>query len=100
MIRIPSARSPVGLAQVSGIVARGCRFGGSYFVAEVRGRHADRPGLKPGVIVMTQYLLALYRDYEVPIPNERTREVWAGVNELGDKLKNAGGFLFKGGMDG
>jgi len=58
------------------------------------------PNDKPGVIVMTQYLLALYRDYEVPIPNERTLQVWAGVNELGDRLKDAGGFVFKGGMDG
>ncbi|HEY2506470.1 MAG TPA: YciI family protein [Streptosporangiaceae bacterium] len=49
---------------------------------------------------MTQYLLALYRDYDVPIPEERTRQVWAGVNELGDKLGDAGKFVFKGGLDG
>jgi hypothetical protein len=53
-----------------------------------------------GVIVMTQYLLALYRDYAVPIPPERTQQVWAGVNELGDKLGEAGAFVFKGGMQG
>ena len=29
---------------------------------------------------MTQYLLALYRDYAVPIPPERSRQVWAGVS--------------------
>jgi hypothetical protein len=52
------------------------------------------------VIVMTQYLLALYRDYAVPLPPERTQQVWAGVNELGDKLEGAGAFVFKGGMDG
>ena len=46
---------------------------------------------------MTQYLLALYRDYAVPIP---PKEVWAGVNELGDKLEDAGAFVFKGGMHG
>jgi hypothetical protein len=49
---------------------------------------------------MTQYLLALYRDYAVPIPPERTRQVWAGVNELGDRLTDAGAFVFKGGMQG
>jgi len=49
---------------------------------------------------MAQYLLALYRDYAVPIPPERTRQVWAGVNELGDRLTDAGAFVFKGGMQG
>ena len=49
---------------------------------------------------MTQYLLALYRDYAVPIPPERTQQVWAGVNELGDKLRDAGAFVFKSGLDG
>jgi hypothetical protein len=52
------------------------------------------------VIVMTQYLLALYRDYAVPIPPERTRQVWAGVNELGDRLTDAGAFVFKSGLQG
>jgi hypothetical protein len=52
------------------------------------------------VIVMTQYLLALYRDYAVPIPQERTRQVWAGVNELGDRMTDAGAFVFKGGLRG
>ncbi len=49
---------------------------------------------------MTQYLLALYRDYAVPIPPERSQQVWAGVNALGDKLEGAGAFVFKGGMQG
>src|SRR3984957_5777582 len=49
---------------------------------------------------MTQYLLALYRDYAVPISPDRSRQVWAGVNSLGDKLTNAGAFVFKGGMQG
>jgi hypothetical protein len=49
---------------------------------------------------MTQYLLALYRDYAVPTPPERTRQVWAGVSELGDRLTDAGAFVFKGGMQG
>jgi hypothetical protein len=52
------------------------------------------------VIIMTQYLLALYRDYAAPIAPERTQQVWAGVNELGDKMENAGAFVFKGGMQG
>jgi hypothetical protein len=49
---------------------------------------------------MTQYLLALYRDYAVSIPPEQTRQVWAGVNALGDRLTDAGAFVFKGGLDG
>jgi hypothetical protein len=52
------------------------------------------------VIVMTQYLLALYRDYAVPIPPEQTQQVWADVNALGDKLTAAGAFVFQGGMNG
>jgi hypothetical protein len=52
------------------------------------------------VIVMTQYLLALYRDYAVPIPPERSRQVWAGVSALVDKMEDAGAFVFKGGMQG
>jgi hypothetical protein len=52
------------------------------------------------VIVMTQYLLALYRDYALPIPPEQTQQVWADVNALGDKLTDAGAFVFQGGMDG
>lgn len=47
---------------------------------------------------MTQYLLALYRDYAVPIPPEQTRQVWADVNALGDKLTGAGAFVFQGGL--
>ncbi len=49
---------------------------------------------------MTQYLLALYRDYAVPASPERRRQVWAGVNALGDKMTDAGAFVFKGGMQG
>ena|SRR5215469_9437289 len=49
---------------------------------------------------MTQYLLALYRDYAVRVPPERTRQVWAGVSALGDKLEEAGAFVFKGGLQG
>lgn len=49
---------------------------------------------------MTQYLLALYRDYAVPTSPERSRQVWAGVNALGDTMTDAGVFVFKGGMQG
>jgi hypothetical protein len=52
------------------------------------------------VIVMTQYLLALYKADDELIPPERSRQVWAGVNELGDKLTEAGAFVFKGGLQG
>jgi hypothetical protein len=52
------------------------------------------------VIFMTQYLLALYRDYAAAIPPERTRQVWADVKALGDKLTEANAFVFQGGMDG
>jgi hypothetical protein len=50
------------------------------------------------VIVMTQYLLALYKADDELIPPERSRQVWAGVNALGDKMTDAGAFVFKGGM--
>jgi hypothetical protein len=49
---------------------------------------------------MAQYLLALYRDYTVPVPQERSQQVWAGVGELADKLEEAGAFVFKGGLQG
>ena len=49
---------------------------------------------------MTQYLLALYRDYAVPITPERSQQVWAGVNSLSEKMTDAGTFVFKGGMQG
>ena len=49
---------------------------------------------------MAQYLLAIYRDYSVPVPPERSQQVWAGVNALGEKMEEAGAFVFKGGMQG
>jgi RNA polymerase sigma-70 factor, ECF subfamily len=52
------------------------------------------------VIIMAQYMLALYRDYNVLIPSDQTRQVWADVNELGDKLTAAGAFVFQGCHDG
>ena len=49
---------------------------------------------------MTQYLLALYKADDDLISPERSRQVWAGVSELGDRLTEAGAFVFKGGMQG
>ena len=49
---------------------------------------------------MKQYLLALYRDYAVPLPPERSRQVWADVNALHDKMADAGAFVFKSGLEG
>ena len=49
---------------------------------------------------MAQYLLALYRDYAVPVAPETSQQVWSGVSELGDKLEDAGAFVFKGGLQG
>jgi hypothetical protein len=50
------------------------------------------------VIVMTQYLLALYKADDERRPPEQTRQVWADVNALGDKLTDAGAFVFQGGL--
>jgi hypothetical protein len=52
------------------------------------------------VIVMTQYLLALYKADDELIPQERSRQVWAGVNALGDRMTDAGAFVFKAGLRG
>jgi hypothetical protein len=49
---------------------------------------------------MTQYLLALYKADDEVIPPERSRQVWAGVSELGDKMAEAGAFVFKSGLRG
>jgi hypothetical protein len=49
---------------------------------------------------MAQYLLALYRDYAVPVPPETSQQVWSGVSELGDKLEDADAFVFKAGLQG
>lgn len=49
---------------------------------------------------MTQYLLALYKADDERVSPERTRQVWAGVNALGDKMTDAGVFVFKMGLRG
>jgi hypothetical protein len=47
---------------------------------------------------MTQYLLALYRADDEKRSAEQTRQVWADVNALGDKMTDAGAFVFQGGL--
>lgn len=47
---------------------------------------------------MTQYLLALYKADGEKRPPEQTRQVWADVTALGDKLTEAGAFVFQGGL--
>jgi hypothetical protein len=47
---------------------------------------------------MAQYLLALYREYAVPIHPEQTQQVPVGVNARGDKLTDASAFVFKTGL--
>jgi hypothetical protein len=49
---------------------------------------------------MTQYLLALYKADDELIAPERSRQVWAGVTELADKMTDAGAFVFKSGLQG
>src|SRR4029077_25999 len=49
---------------------------------------------------MSQYLLALYKSDDEVIPPERSQQVWAGVNALGDQMMDAGVFVFKSGMQG
>ena len=49
---------------------------------------------------MTQYLLALYKADDEALSPQRTRQVWAGVNALGDRMTDAGAFVFKAGLRG
>jgi len=47
---------------------------------------------------MAQYLLALFRADGEKRSEEQTRQVWADVTALGDKLADAGAFVFQGGL--
>jgi hypothetical protein len=49
---------------------------------------------------MAQYLLALYKADDELVSPERSRQVWAGVNALGDQMRDAGAFVFKSGLQG
>jgi hypothetical protein len=48
---------------------------------------------------MPQYLLALHKADGDELSEEEMRQCWAGVNELGDKMRDAGVFVFKSGLD-
>ena len=47
---------------------------------------------------MTQYLLALYKADDESRSPEQTRQVWEDVNALGDRMAEAGAFVFQGGL--
>jgi hypothetical protein len=49
-------------------------------------------------VIVTQYLLALYKADDERRPAEQTRQTWADVNALGDRLTDAGAFVFQGGL--
>src|SRR5450432_1536834 len=49
---------------------------------------------------MAQYLLAIHRDYAVPLAPEVTRQKWADINALIDRMSDAGAFVFQGGLQG
>ena len=49
---------------------------------------------------MRQYLLALYKADDDELSPEQVRQVWAGVNALGDRMRDAGAFVFKSGLEG
>jgi hypothetical protein len=47
---------------------------------------------------MTQYLLALHREYAAPILPDQAQQMSVGLNALGDKLTDAGAFVFRSGL--
>jgi hypothetical protein len=49
---------------------------------------------------MSQYLLALYKADDEHLSPETSQQVWVGVNALGDKMRDAGVFVFKSGLQG
>src|SRR5580700_476393 len=49
---------------------------------------------------MAQYLLAIHRDYAVPLVPEATGQKWADINALIDRMTDAGAFVFQGGLRG
>src|ERR1700735_3943819 len=49
---------------------------------------------------MAQYLLAIHRDYAVPLVPEATGQKWADINVLIDRMTDAGAFVFQGGLRG
>jgi len=49
---------------------------------------------------MAQYLLAIRRDYSVPLAPDVTGQKWADIEALIDKMTDAGAFVFQGGLRG
>jgi len=49
---------------------------------------------------MTEYLLAIHRDYAVPLAPDVTRQKWADIGALIDRMTEAGAFVFQGGLRG
>ena len=47
---------------------------------------------------MTQYLLALHKADDEHRSPEQTRQVWADLDVLHDRLTDAGAFVFQGGL--
>jgi hypothetical protein len=52
------------------------------------------------VIVVTQYLLALYMADDFHYSAEQTQQVWDGVVALNDAMADAGAFVFQDGLHG
>jgi hypothetical protein len=48
---------------------------------------------------MTQYLLALYRDYAVPVPPQRSRQMWARLAAVAEQRPIEVRPLFDGALD-
>src|SRR5580704_775462 len=91
--------SPHG-AELSGIVTEGVSIRRWRLRSGSGGRAETGPGWQTGVILMTQYLLALYMADGEKVPEEQTRRVWADVNALIDRMTDAGAYVFKSGLDG
>jgi hypothetical protein len=49
-------------------------------------------------MIMPQYLLALHKADDDELSEEEMRQVWAGVNELADRMTEAGAYVFKSGL--
>jgi hypothetical protein len=49
-------------------------------------------------MIMPQYLLALHKADDDELSDEEMRQVWAGVNELADRMTDAGAYVFKSGL--
>jgi len=47
---------------------------------------------------MPQYLLALHKADDDELSEDEMRQVWAGVNQLADRMTDAGAFVFKSGL--